>query len=359
MNFLFVLDYFSPSKWWVERVFENIINWISQNNKIIILTSRFSNNLAKYEKKWNIEIYRIWKNRFFFTIFASFYWLNLLKNIDIIHTSTYNSAYVVYFLHFFTNAKIILTSHEILWKNWYNFKWKLKWFFYKVIEDLIYKMWFFYVFVSNHVKNVAITSYNLDLKQIKTIYNWLEKISIMKTFSKESLWFKKTDIIWVFAGRPGWTKWLDFLLKNFKEIQKINKNFKLLLLVIEKKNMKKIKNILKKTEKLSWIKILFEIPHKNVFSYIKIADIWIVPSRTEWFGYTALEMSSLWKKTVLADVWWIPEINFWDCHFFKVWDDEKFIECFKDIFMWKVNNYWYNKNLSIKKMVNSYKKLYF
>ncbi len=357
MNFLFVLDFFTPSKWWVERVFENIIDGIDKNNEIIVLTSRFSQELPKYEKNWNIQIYRIWKNRFFFTLFALFLWLKLIKNIDIIHTSTYNSAYVVYFLSFWINAKIILTSHEILWKNWYDFKWKVKWFFYKKVEDWIYKMWFNYVFVSNHVKNIAKISYNLE--NTKTIYNWLDKIKLKWNIKRKDLWFKETDVIGIFAGRPGWTKWLDFLLDNFQDIQKLNPNFKLLILLLEKNNKNKINNILEKTKNIDWIKILFEVEHNEVYDYMNISDIWIVPSRSEGFGYTALEFSALWKTSVLSNVGWIPEINFWDCHFFKIWDKQQFLRCFHNIFKWKKNNYWYDKKLTKDKMIEEYRKLYF
>ena len=357
MNFLFILDYFTPSKWWVERVFENII-WelVKEKHNIIILTSRFSKTLLKYENKWNIKIYRIWKTRFLFTIFWSFFWLKLLKNIDIIHTSTYNGAYIAYFLSFFTKAKIIITCHEILWKNWYKFKWKFKGFFYKKIEDYIYKFWFYYVFVSNHVKNVALTCYNI--KNYKTIYNELEDIKIKNQIKKENLWFKKDDIIWIFAWRPWWTKGLDFLLDNFEDIKKLNSNFKLLLLILEKNNKKKINKILAKVNWKKEIKILYEADHQKVYEYLNIADIGIVPSRSEWFGLTGVEFSKFWKTTVLANIWGIPEINYWDCHFFSVDNKQEFLKCFKEIFDKKVNNYWHDKNLTIKNMLEQYKKVY-
>ncbi len=357
MKFLFILDYFTPSRWWVERLFENITWELNkENHNITVLTSRFSKKLPKYEKIGNIKIYRIWKTRFLFTIFGSFFWLKLLKNIDIIHTSTYNAAYIAYFLSFFTKAKVVLTSHEILWTKWYKFKWRLKWFLYKKIEDIIYKFWFYYVFVSNHVKNIALTKYNI--KKYQTIYNGLEKIKIEKHINKKSLWYNENDILWVFAWRPWWTKGLDFLLDNFDDILKIKPNFKLLLLILEKDNKKKIKNIL---SKISWkenIKILYEIDHKKIYTYLNIADIGIVPSRTEGFWFTGAEFSRLWKTMVLANIWWIPEINYWDCHFFNIDNTKEFLNCFKDIFNWKINNYWYDKKLNIENMLEEYKKVY-
>jgi len=357
MNFLFILDYFTPSKWWVERLFENIILKLAkENHNITILTSRFSKKLTKYQEKWNIKIYRIWRTRFLFTIFWSFLWLKLLKNIDIIHTSTYNAAYIAYFLHFFTKAKIIITCHEIIGQNWYKFKWKFKGFLYHKIEDLIYMFWFYYIFVTNHVKNVALTKYKI--KNYKTIYNGLANCHIKNEIKKEDLWYTKDDFIWVFAWRPWQTKGLDFILDNFEEIKKIKLNFKLLLFILERNNKKKIEKIL---EKINWkkdIKIIYEIEHKKIFEYLNIADIWIIPSRSEWFWFTAAEFSKLWKPMILSNIWWLPEITYWDCHFFSVDDKQDFLNWFKEIFEWKKNNYWYDKKLTIKNMLEEYKKVY-
>lgn len=358
MNFLFIIDYFTPSKWWVERLFEDIISSLSKDwHNIKILTCRFDKKLSKYEKKWNIEIFRIWKSRFSFMFFGGFVGLKLLKNIEIIHTSTYNAAYVAKFLSWFSNASVVLTSHEILWKVWYEFKGR-RWFFYKKFEDFIYKFWFFYVFVTNHVKNVAITSYKLDINQITTIYNWIDDIKIEWKIKKKDLWFKENDLIWIFSWRPWRTKWLDFLLQNFEEIRKINPNFKLLLLILEKNNSKKIWKILKKIKNNNSIKIIFEIKHQEVYEYLNLADIGIVCSKTEGFWYSGVEFSKLWKTTVLSNIGGIPEINFWDCHFFKVCNSESFLKAFEDIFKNKKNNYSNDKLNSVENMNKKYEKVY-
>ena len=358
MNFLFILDFYTPSKGWVERVFESIISQLEkQGHNIKVLTSHYDKNLPKYEKIWNVEVCRVGKWRLFFTLLASFFWLKLLKNIDIIHTSTYNAAYVAKFLSFFKKTPIILTSHEIVWQAWYDFKWK-KWYFYKKFEDFIYSFGFYYVFVSNHIKNVWLTSYKLDLLKLKTIYNWVWDIKTYWKITRKELGFKQDDIIWIFHWRPGWTKGLDFLLDNFDNIQKLNPNFKLLLLVLEKNNEKKIKNILSKVKNFDDIKIIYEVEHNKVYDYIELSDIGIVPSRTEGFGFSALELSIMKKKNVFSFVWGIPEVNFWDIHFFKVWNQEEFLKSFEEIFNWKVNNYSYNKELTEEKMFNKYNELY-
>lgn len=356
MNILYIVDYFEPSKWWVEKVFKNLSDYFSKKNNIIVLTSKFLPNIKDIEINWNIKIYRIWKNRLWFTILWSFVWLKLIKNIDLIHTSTYNSAYVTRFITLFKKIPVVLTSHEIIWYNWFIFKWKFKWRLYKKIEDFIYKFWFYYVFVSHHVKNIAVSSYNIT--KFSVIYNWLDISNKTNLeISKESLWFSKNDLVWVFAWRPWRTKWLDFLIRNFNNIKKINKKFKLLILLLEKDNLKKI-NSIKKNINTNDIKILYEIPYDEVYSYFNVADFWIVTSRSEWFWFVALEFSKLWKPCVLPFVWAIPEIAFWDCHFFKPDNDISFINSVKEIINWKKKNYSYDKKLTLDKMFCEYEKLY-
>lgn len=358
MKILFVLDYFTPSSWWVERLFEDIISKLDKDwHKIKVLSSKFNKNLPSYEKKWNLEIFRIGSWRFSFMILWCFLWLKLIKDVQIIHTSTYNAAYISKFLSFFTKSPVIITSHEILWKNWYKFKW-WGWFFYKKFEDFIYKFWFFYVFVTNHVKNVAITNYKINLKKSAIINNWIDEIKVEWKVTRQDLWFEDNDIIWVFSWRPWRTKWLDFLLENVEEIRKLNPNFKLLLLLLEKNNKKKIKKILEKVNKNEWIKIIFELKHSEVYEYLSIADIWIVCSRTEWFWYSWVEFSKLSKKMILSNIWWIPEVCFWDCHFFKTWNKKEFISEFKKIFDGQKLNYSYDNSNSTEKTYIEYKNIY-
>jgi hypothetical protein len=69
------------------------------------------------------------------------------------------------------------------------------------------------------------------------------------------------------------------LLKNFQKIKKLNPNFKLLLLLLEKNNHKKNKLISPYLN--PDIKVLYEIDHKKIYDYLALADIGIVPSRSE------------------------------------------------------------------------------
>ena len=49
MEILFLLDYYSPHRWWIENVFEHLINWLLEKwYKITLITSRFQEDLKEY-----------------------------------------------------------------------------------------------------------------------------------------------------------------------------------------------------------------------------------------------------------------------------------------------------------------------
>jgi hypothetical protein len=103
---------------------------------------------------------------------------------------------------------------------------------------------------------------------------------------------------------------------------------------------------------------MYEIPFDKVYSYVKVADFWIVCSRSEWFGFTCYEFSKLLEKNLFSFTGAIPEISFWKIVFFKVDSDKSFVSGFKKLHKDKIDYYLFDKNLSEQKMVNSYKKIY-
>ena len=126
MEILFLLDYYSPHRWWIENVFEHLINWLlGKWYKITLITSRFQEQLKSYEKVGNLSIYRVWKTRksfFFKWFFKACKLLNKNKNIKIIHSSSYTSAVPASILAKIFHKKSVVTIHEIFWKLWKELK---------------------------------------------------------------------------------------------------------------------------------------------------------------------------------------------------------------------------------------------
>lgn len=333
MKILFILDLYNPHVWWVEILFENIISRLEKKwYKIVILTSRFNKEVKKYEKiSDNIEIYRVWHNRYDFMFYSILKWIKLAKQCDIIHTTTYNSAIPAWFIWKFSWKKVVLTVHEIFWKLWYRFLW-WKWFFFKQFEDLIFKFTFDkYICVSNYTKNSIRLAYWLGDKKLITIYNWIDynvwnkdnfkKNNIDKVIKDNNL---KNSYVWLFFWRPWISKWLEYYIKAIPKLVKTIPNFKALLIVSnnDKKRFNFIENLIKKLNVSNNIVLKTSVKYIDLWNYILASNFVIVPSLTEWFWFSAAETCALWQKLVVSEIASLPEVVSWKINFVNPWDEE-------------------------------------
>lgn len=134
---LIIIPFFKPNVGGVETRFDNICDWLSNKGfKVTVLTYQpitTSNVRGKlYEKKANIEIFRLWwpgfdifhklqNNPFFQILYTasglltiSFFYLLLHKGkVDIIHAPGFNSALVAKLLWLVFRRKWVMSTHAI------------------------------------------------------------------------------------------------------------------------------------------------------------------------------------------------------------------------------------------------------
>lgn len=330
---LFILDLYKPHIWGVEVLFESIISrLVKEGVNVVILTSKYSKELKKYEKIWkNIEIHRSGWNRYIFMLSSIFLWIKLAKNIDIIHTTTYNAAFPSYIIGKIAKKKVVITVHEIFWKLWYKFMW-WKWFFFKLYEDFIFILPFEkYICVSNYTKNSIRLAYGISDNKLSTIYNGID----YDKWSKNSYKIGDIDKIkekynlnkyftGIYYGRPWISKWLEYYLMAIPNIIKSIPNFKAFLIVPESdaSRIQYIKNIisdLEIEENIIWIGWM---DNKELPNYILTCDFVVVPSLAEWFWFSAVEACSLWKKLLVSEISSLPEVVSGKIHFIEPGNSE-------------------------------------
>ena len=127
---------------------------------ITILTSRFDPQLASFEEKENLTIYRVGTGRFSF-LFAGFWkGLQLLRKfpkIKKIHASTYGSAIQSSLLWLLTHKRVILTVHEVFGRLWFLYKWFWKGLPYFLFEHLLFLFHYdVYHCVSRYTMNLSL-----------------------------------------------------------------------------------------------------------------------------------------------------------------------------------------------------------
>ena len=123
MRILFVLEYFSPHIGGAETLFEQLVQTLVQKgHKVTVLTTRLPGTQAA-EKKNGLQILGIktppFARRYWFTLLAIPWAINLAREHDIIHTTTYNAALPAWLAAKITGKKVILHVLEVFGRQWF------------------------------------------------------------------------------------------------------------------------------------------------------------------------------------------------------------------------------------------------
>ena len=357
--------------WWVEILFENIVNrMVERWHNVKILTSRYDNKLSKYEKLDNwIEIYRVWWSRYSFMFACYKQWLKLAKWADIIHWTTYNSAIPTSIIWKLSKKKVILTCHEIFWELWYRFMW-WKWFFFKIFEAFIFKFHYDKIIcVSNYTKNSLRIHFWVKDERLQTIYNWVDydwwnrknfpqsEIDAIK--EKYDLW---KSYVWIFFWRPWISKWLIYFVKAIPEIIKEIPNFKVILNVSESVNNKadNVREFIKDNHLDDYIVWLWWVKYKELWNYILAADVAVVSSLVEWFWFSAAETCAVWQQLICSNAAALTEVVSWKINFAEPWNPHAIAEAMINFYNWKYQDITRKEFLwddNIKQTLDCYEKV--
>ncbi len=319
MNILFVLENYFPHIGGVEVVFKNLAEGLAkQGNEITIITHQLKGT-KKYEKINNVTIHRIpcFHSRYWFSFLSIPLTIKLSKKADIIHTTTYNAAVPARFASIITKTPAIITVHEVLGKMWQEFgnMSLLSAKIHQFLENIIMKLNF------NHFISVSKSTESRVLKKIKkskssVVYNGVDyEFFDPKKYDGDKIRKKlnlNNNYIYMFYGRPGISKGLEYLLKAVPKISKTLPNAKLLAIVSKDKAYKKrydlMLNLIKELKIEENIILHDPVAFKEVPNYIKASDCVVIPSLSEGFGFTAAESCAMGKPIVASNTTSLPEV---------------------------------------------------
>jgi len=320
MKILFVLEYYYPHIGGVETLFQNLAEKLVKNGQQVrVVTSKLKGEKPR-EYYNGVEIIRLnlpnTGRRYWFTFFAGWPLIRLSSGFEIIHTTTYNAALPAWFIAYVFRKKIIITVHEVWDKLWYQLPGmnKIYAFFHKFFEWLILRLPFsYYVTDSEYTKKSLLKFINKE-KIIQRIYLGVDydffnpaKYSNSKIRTRYNL---NNNFVYLYFGRPGWAKGVEYLIKAVPIIKKNIPNSKLML-ILTKDPLNRYKFISKLISKLSLGKdiiLLDPVPHQELPDYIGASDCVVIPSLSEGFGFSAAEASAMKKPIVCTEAGSLPEV---------------------------------------------------
>ena len=191
-----------------------------------------------------------------------------------------------------------------------------KFFVHDMLERIIYTLYFDkYVCVSKSTrkqlidvgiaKDKSVTVYNgLDYKQWNPISYDREKYRKKLKAGK--------DFIYMFTGRPGVSKGLEYLIKAVPKITDSIPNDRLIAIVSRDRAYKKrydmIVNLIKKLGVKDKVVLHDPVAYDLLPNYIKAADCVVVPSLAEGFGFAAAEACAMKKVVIASNTTSLPEV---------------------------------------------------
>ncbi len=324
MNILFVLENYLPHIGGVETVFKNLTGGLVKRGHSVDLVTHRIKGTKRFEVINGVRVHRVgcFGSRYLFTFFSIPKVLKLARKADLIHTTTFNGAPPAWLASKLTGKKCLITVHEVWIKLWnelgdMNFFGKI---FHDFLERLIYSLPFdFYVCVSNSTQK-QLQGIGKGLRNSAVIHNGVDYNHLNPKKYDGSKIRKRYKLnkkfVYMFFGRPGISKGVEYLIRAVPLIKQKIPNSKLLMILSrDKAYRKQFHNIIKLIKKLKIMEdiILLEPqPYKELPSFIKASDCVVVPSLAEGFGYTVIEALEMQKPVVASNTTSIPEVIYGD-----------------------------------------------
>lgn len=336
--------------WWAERVVSNLINeylHLWKDVYLFTLKDRLFYDIP--EKVHFIPLSKVRNNLLLFILipYFSLKFRKLLKRFDLDNWISFLE--ISNFVHLLSkkNAWISFRTHInfFRWITWNIQKLLIKWLYPKA-EKIIVN--------SRENKYDLARFLKISEDKIEVWYNPIDKEEIKK-LSEEKLDDEisrkiQDKKVFITTWRLIWIKHHEKIIETLSEYNKECKDW-IYLIIWDWPERNKLENLVKSF----WLdnQIFFLWQQKNVFKYLKHADLFLYASEVEWFPNTLLEARELWLKIITSDFKsWAREVILWE-------DTDMIWKDFKYPFVWRfgtlVSLLHYQKEL-IRMILDTFKK---
>lgn len=291
MRILFVLENFYPKIGGVETFFMLLIRQLSaQGIRVKVLTSGAKNVPRIEQLDQNITIYRLKsESRYHFTFLSVGAIMKLARDVDLIHTTSYNAGLPAWVAAKLTKKKVIITFHEYWGKLWFSLPFesglnkRLYYWFERILVNLSFDR---FVAVSKYTQQSLLAK--LPEAQIAMIYNGLD----YREFSYE--WTGQDSKRILFYGRLGISKGLDMLIEAIAKIDNLNGyQFELILSEKQSHYYRHLVDLINTHSLQSDVLLVDTMPWQQLKQHIAQSYAVIIPSISEGFCFVAAESVAL------------------------------------------------------------------
>ncbi len=321
MRILFVIENYLPHIGGVEVVFSQLAQGLAKKgHEVTVLTHRIKGTAKKgIINGVKIERVSCLGSRYLFSFLAIPRAIQLAKNSDIVHTTTFNGAPPAWIAAKICKKPSIITVHEV-WLDFWSTLTEMNIIsrtVHQLLEKLIYLLEFDrYVAVSKFTKN-DLLRIGIQKKKVTHVYNALDyKLFNPKNYSKKNsrkkLGIPNNQFTYFAYGRPGISKGFEYLILAVAKISKEIPNSKLILMLSKdpayNKRLNALKELIEKEGVKKNITIIEPAARRELPETIIAMDCVVVPSIREGFGFAALEPCAMGVPVVSTNAASLPEV---------------------------------------------------
>ena len=320
MKILFVLENYYPFIGGAEVLFKNLCEGLAgRGHEVTVLTSLLPGTIP-VENINGVAVRRIKLpsrgSRYWFSFIAIPKAIYLARQVDFVHTTTYNGALPAWLAALCNKKKCMITVHEIIGNGWAEMMGMnvLAAWTHRILERLIVSLPFdVYVSVSVYTAG-RLQNYGIRPDKIKVIHNGIDydlfnpKIHSGKKVRGEL--GLGNSFIYLYFGRPGISKGVEHLIKAVPLISAGLPDCKLLLILSKQpaRGYSMIQSLIKELDIDKDIIQIEPVPRAELPDYIAACDCVVVPSISEGFGFSAAEACAMGKPVVVSNVASLPEV---------------------------------------------------
>lgn len=320
MRILIALEYFWPHAGGVETLFDTLATRLAaQGHAVRVLTMRLPGTKT-HETRNGYIIERVGVPFDARTLASAWMLPALVRNArwaDIVHTSMYHVAPGASIAGTLTRTPVIVTAHERIGRRAFSLP-RLSWLgalgLY-LLEHVAFRFPYARIAAVSEATKRDIVRGGIRAERVTRVYNFLDTTPWDPDALEErtSAIIEKRELesrtVIACYGRPGATKGLEYAVLAFPKIREAIPNATLLFICGSTPAAGKriVERALDRVGRESVIE-LSDLPFKDLPAHVNCADVVVVPSLTEGFGFTTLESCLLGKKVVASRVGAIPEV---------------------------------------------------
>ena len=293
-----MLEYFPPHIGGVEVLFGELAAELTRRGHSVEVITSADPGEARHEVRDGITIRRIqapvFARRYLFMLMAIPAAIRSARRADLVHTTTYNAAIPAWIGARLARKPVVLTAHEVFGRQWYTMP-GLNPFLgalYRLFESLVLRLGYAHVITPSEFTRKRLP----DPTRATTIYNAVD----------HAFWNPDRHrarelpgaFRYLYFGRPGISKGVEFLV-DAAEIVRRKRPASRLVMILSREPERQYNRIAKRLASLGEHVVLIDsVPRDELPSYLLGADVVVVPSLSEGFGYSAVEAASLGCRVI-------------------------------------------------------------